>query len=615
MPAGHPGSITPEIVALLVKYLKTGCPYSTACAAASIYEGTFYDWMRLGRDATKMLATTSATSKSLSPHRLKARALYEAVKKATAEGEVRNLGLIAIAAQGTPAIKANKKKKIQAVSRVAPDWHAAAWLLERRKPHEYSLHANLRKQASDDTTDIFAEAAKLSAIMYGTMRGVPAPDGVLPKAWTTFRWTKEQLTLLDDNRRFILLDCGRGSGKTHIAICKTIIESAVKREWDDPLLFYAAPTNPQAIRVGWNRLVKMFPPQWIADVKRTEQCIETIFGSKVYVFGMDVPARAEGDQWSFGVLDECSDQKPDAFDLSIAPALTHREGACWRVGVPKRTGNGAARFREACEAARDGDGDTKSYTWPSSDVLPKHVIENFQHRLDPKDFREQFGANWETAGGGIFWAFDEEQNVKPCRYDPTRPLTIGMDFNVDPMAWVIGHRYVDRIEWLDEIFKHNTHTAECGNILWQRYQDHNGGFEFFGDASSKARHTSATTSDYAIIVNDRRFKEAPGGRNAYIADSNPPVADRFAACNAMFLNAANERRMFIDPHCRNLIADCKARAYKEGTSIPADRSGGKKGSKDIGHITDGMGYPVYACFPIELELDSGVPTVIIGKGG
>jgi hypothetical protein len=113
-----------------------------------------------------------------------------------------------------------------------------------------------------------------------------------------------------------------------------------------------------------------------------------------------------------------------------------------------------------------------------------------------------------------------------------------------------------------------------------------------GDATGRARKTSAADSDYIQIRNDNRFAD----KRVFYPNSNPLVVDRFASCNALFKNAADERRLFIHPRCEKLIADLKVRAWKEGSREPDDYG-------DIGHMTDALGYVVHLLYPISAEVE------------
>lgn len=425
--------------------------------------------------------------------------------------------------------------------------------------------------------------------------------------WVEFRPHKIQRALWKCPTRFAAVAAGRGSGKTELAKRKLVISLATPKPWKDPRYFYGAPTEGQAKRIAWDSLIDLIPDNWIAgEPNRSELRIQTIFGSELCVIGLDRPQRIEGVQWDGCVLDESCDLKPGVFDLNVLPTLLHRNGWCWRIGVPKRQGLSASEFRDFFEEAACGNNaDASAYTWPSADILTPEQLAYARQHMDSKDFREQFGAEWQTAGGGIYYAFERTYNVRPCRYDPSKPLLIASDFNVDPMCWVLGHRYEGRIEWIDEIFLRNTNTPKTLNTLWERYQTHKGGFEFYGDAAGKARQTSASLSDYQLIMKDTRFVDA--GRTVHYPLSNPPVLDRYAAMNALICNADGDRRMFVDPTCKNLIADIEACYYKPGTQDPA--AGG-----DLTHMTDAVGYCVYKLFPIRVPLLWGTPKVSVSKG-
>jgi hypothetical protein len=345
-------------------------------------------------------------------------------------------------------------------------------------------------------------------------------------------------------------------------------------------------------------LLDLIPDHWVFGGKRGhnvsygEMWVRTVFGSILYVLGLDQPARVEGVAWDGCVLDESCDLKPGVFDRSVRPALADRQGWCWRIGVPKRQGAGAREYREFCERAARGEYEQgATFTWPSADILPPEELAQARATLDPKDYAEQFEARWETAGGAIYHAFQREYNVRPCARVEGKPLVVASDFNVDPMCWCLGHRYPDRLEWFDEIFLRNSNTPATLDVLWQRYRDHRGGFEFYGDASGRQRHSSAAASDYQLILGDSRF--AAAGRSIHYPDGDPPLRDRFACTNALLCNAAGDRRMFIDPRCKRLILDLESCYYKPGTSEPGT-------GQDLGHMSDACGYAAWKLFPIRV---------------
>ncbi len=412
---------------------------------------------------------------------------------------------------------------------------------------------------------------------------------MLTPAWFDLRYHALQSQAWRSTERFVNLACGRGSGKTDLARRRVVRMLPLKKDWPDPLYFYALPTVAQAKRVAWDKLIALIPPDWVTEINKSEMFIRTRFGSTLYVLGMDKPERTEGVQWDFGVIDESSDVRPGTFARSLVPALEHRKASCWRIGVPKRYGIGAAEFKEFFDRGlQSDDNNILSLTWPSGDILTPDQLSWAQDNLDARDFDEQYGATWQSTGGGIFHAFDEVLNVSDkVNYNHSRTIVVGSDFNVNPMSWVVGHRSNTGLEIFDQLWIRNTNTMATLNTLFARYGSHVNGWEFFGDASGSARKTSASESDYLQIKGDDRFRNA----RIYYPKSNPRIANRFAACNRLMCNAKGERNLQIHPRCVNLINDLRYRTYKEGTMEPDDHG-------DMGHMSDALGYIIHRCFPI-----------------
>ena len=421
--------------------------------------------------------------------------------------------------------------------------------------------------------------------------------------WSKLKPVKIQSDLYRTPVRLPLVQAGRGSGKSEITrrrYTRAGIEKHPKT--DTPMYFYALPTYSQAKRVAWaevKKLAHQLGTGYIERISESDLCIYMTCGAQLWCVGLDKPQRIEGAQWCGGVMDECADIKPGTFDRTIEPALTHFDGWLWRIGVPKRYGIGAAEFNEHFDLGVTGsDPEMRSYHWKSAEVLAPEKLARLRNRMDERDFREQFEASREQAGGAIFYAFQDDPyetavdtNIDATvRYDPSRRITIGSDFNVSPMSWVIGHRGKDYLDIFDEISLKNTNTQETLEHLYKKHPDHKAGWDFFGDASARARKTPASSSDLIQIRHATKFER----RKVYYLKSNPPLVDRFAACNAMLRNANGRRRIRIHPRCKNLIKDLNSRAYKEGTREPNDGSG----ANSIGHMSDALGYIVSRCWPL-----------------
>lgn len=421
--------------------------------------------------------------------------------------------------------------------------------------------------------------------------------------WDQLNYHETQYSLWTCSKRVVYVPAGRASGKTEISCRRLVRYLPIKKPHPDPIYVFAGPTYQQAKRIAWRKLHRLIPQGWIKDDSTSELRIETIFGSVLLLIGLDKPERIEGIQIDGAVVDENSDIKPLVIDLSVLPTLTWRNGWLWRIGVPKRHGVGAVEFRTRYMRASANEVDEEAgFSWPSSEIVPEKMLSYARRTMNVKDFDEQFNANWQTASGGIFHSFDREYNVRPCFYKPSEPILVGSDFNVNPMCWTLCHRNGNTIEVFDEIFLRDANTRGTLDVLHNKYREHRGGFQFYGDATGKARKTSANASDYQQIMNDARFMAL--GRTVHYLNSNPLKADRFATTNNRLCDGTGTRNVFVDPLCKHLISDFENRSFKPNSSDPDD-------SGDVGHPSDSIGYLLNRLFPLTSILTTITPTVVI----
>jgi len=422
--------------------------------------------------------------------------------------------------------------------------------------------------------------------------------------WKPLRYHPVQAQLWQYGGRFAAVVAGRRSGKTEICQRKLILQLPLPKPWPDPLYFYVLPTHQQAKRVAWDQIISKIPKSWIVPkygINKSDMCIRTVFGSKLYILGADKPERLEGVGTDMIIVDESSDQRPGLYSRTIRPMLVDRNGVCYRIGVPKRFGIGREEFRDFFNRGVDGRDGIASFHWKSIEVMPEEEIELARSQTDPLDFEEQYEAQWRDVGSDVYYNFTTV-NVRDdagVEYNPICEICVGCDFNVDPMCWTLGHWIDGKLYIFDEIFLRGTNTQSTLDYLHQRYPYHIAGWKFFGDATSRARKTSASKSDYITIKNDERF----GNKRVYFPQRNPNVQDRIAAVNAGFKNAKGDIRIYINYKCKKLINDLNSVAYKEGTSEIEDYRG-----SDIGHMSDAFGYKVFSLMPIRLQQEV-VPAV------
>jgi len=393
---------------------------------------------------------------------------------------------------------------------------------------------------------------------------------------------------------------GRRSGKTEIAKRKVVRALAIKKPWPDPHYFCAAPTRDQAKRIYWNDLKAMIPKKWIAEIRETDLCIKTKFGSDVWVVGLDKPQRIEGTPWDGGVLDEYANMRASAWTENVRPALSDRQGWCWFIGVPE----GLNHYKDLADLAeRDDSKDWGLYAWFSSDILPPEEVEAARGDLDPRTFRQEYEGSFEGATGRVYYAYSQQRhNDKGVELNPNLPIIASCDFNINPCVWVLLQSDGRDIAVFDEIVLYGTNTAEMGARLISLFGDHEPGIEVYGDAAGSYGSTTGS-SDYAIMAGldytDREGKTTFPLRDLNIQKANPRVKDRVNAVNHMFLNARGESHVFIHPRCKTLIRDLNTVVWRENTSDIDKRD------NDRTHASDALGYYIAKEFPLKVLRASG----------
>jgi hypothetical protein len=125
---GRKDKITPEVTERLTSVLAQGNYVETACAYAGISKAAFYYWLA---EAQK----PNARKKYLE--------FLDAIEKARAVAEMRNLQVVQQAGQGKPGNSETGEKGIE------PDWRASAWFLERAYPKKWGRHERVELSGTD----------------------------------------------------------------------------------------------------------------------------------------------------------------------------------------------------------------------------------------------------------------------------------------------------------------------------------------------------------------------------------------------------------------------------------------------------------------------------------
>jgi hypothetical protein len=393
-------------------------------------------------------------------------------------------------------------------------------------------------------------------------------------------FSPEHHQVLQCDRRFVVLVAGRRWGKTTLGLWRLVVHAASA---PGRLCYYLAPTERQAKEIAWRTLKEIVSPAMRRCTRESDLEIELLNGSRIKLHG---PNSLRGCGLDFVVLDEYADMCPTIWEEVVWPMLSDREGQALFIGTPKGLNHFYQLYLDAQSRPHWA---TFHFRTEQGGCISATELALLRSGMDRKRYAQELEASFEIQQGRIYHAFSRELNVTPLTMIPGVPVMVGMDFNVSLMTAVAAQRAGEQCHILAEILLPNSNTQEMMKELNHRYKCTG---VVHPDPSGVARKTSAPVgqTDFTII------REAGWP----VFETKPyPWIDRINTVNTMLCNAKDERRLFIDPTCKNLIRALDGFTYKEGTNIPDKASGYQ-------HISDALGYLMMGAFSmIRHELKFG----------
>jgi hypothetical protein len=176
-----------------------------------------------------------------------------------------------------------------------------------------------------------------------------------------------------------------------------------------------------------------------------------------------------------------------------------------------------------------------------------------------------------------------EGNVDESVVDTGGDIYVGQDFNVNPMASVLGNRVVDELHVFDSLELPVSNTAEVAEIVKGKYPGRR--IIFCPDPAGNQRSTKTTIvgqTDFTILRDAGFEVRAPA--------AHPAVVDRVNNAQEMLLKDGR-RRVRISPKALTLITALANLTYREGSNAPDKKSG-------FDHSADAFGYLLWQEFNV-----------------
>jgi len=410
---------------------------------------------------------------------------------------------------------------------------------------------------------------------------------------------------------------GFGSGKTFVACNKGIFLSQIHAGL--PGIIVSPTFRMMNITVLPTMFDDVLDPMGIAHLckwRSSDKILTLPWGSTIIFASAEKPDRLRGPNLCWGIMDEATIfDKFNAAYVSVNTRLRHPKATrfpetgkpLFHLGI---TGTPEGRLDEVYERFIGGpERDEQRERWRhSTQTIQSASMDNpglDQSFIDElfnivsEDMRDAhiFGKYIDLSAGRAYYSFNEQQNVRSeAKYDPTLPLRVSFDFNVDPMLCTIhqvrGSRLVMTI---DEIHLRRSNTPNVCREIIKRYGrnglDHRGRIIIYGDATGG--RTTADRSDYDVILEylgnyfglDRLQKKVP--------NVNPSHQRRLHSVNAMLRNSQGSVCLIVHPRCKKLIRDLKLQAMDGVSKHKKQEIEGET----LGHASDTLDYIIDKEFP------------------
>jgi len=398
-----------------------------------------------------------------------------------------------------------------------------------------------------------------------------------------FKVYKHQNLFIRSKAKYPALVCGYGAGKTTALVLMAMRQAGLN---PSKTILLAEPTYPMIKDVLQPTLEKLLKEAgWDYSYSASDLRYTVRWGNgyaDLILRSAENYRRWAGLNLASGGIDEADLLKDDSAWMMLLSRL--RDGNSLQAFITTTPEGFGWVYSNWKENPKEGYELTQGRTVDNRS-LPVEFIKSLKQNYDIQlqkayldgEFCHIFGSQQ------TYYCFNRVNNVKENKYNPTLPIRIGNDQNVDPMCSVLWQKYdtTPKIRVFDEIvIRHGggneLMTERMCNEIKARYP--NKEYMMYPDASSLQRRTSSRRTDFQIM------KDC--GMNIIMDRRNPMVVDRVNCVNKAM------ESLIIDPSCQVMIRDLERVINKEGTR-DIDKT-----NKELTHISDALGYSLVKVFPL-----------------
>ena len=213
-----------------------------------------------------------------------------------------------------------------------------------------------------------------------------------------------QRPVLDDPRRFKVLNCGRRWGKTMVG-AKAVVTNAQK---PDLTIWWVAPTY-RIVKRGYAEVLKQLPPQMLThdpppdtnfDAGRSV-ILKLKNGSRIEFYSATMPESMLGASVDYVVVDEAATMKPNIWHQIISPTLIDRLGRALMISTPRGLN---WFYLEWLKGQDPSEPDHASWTFTSYDNphLPPGEVQRMAAGMPQLEEDQEILAKFLAPGSSVF---------------------------------------------------------------------------------------------------------------------------------------------------------------------------------------------------------------------
>ncbi len=226
-------------------------------------------------------------------------------------------------------------------------------------------------------------------------------------AYAPFAYQRE---FHDSPARWRIALGGRRSGKS-LAALQELTRHALTMPRANA--WWVSPTVADAHDVGW----EMFKEELIDDLRplvsatnEVRMSVQFRNGSRITFKGAESERQLLGRSLTFVVLDEVARIEKSRWTRSIRPALADRRGRAVMCSTP----NGMNWIHDLWQFAVDKPNWAR-FHWPSwvNPILAPEELEDAKATLDPREWQQEFAAEFVTRAGQVYPDFSDANIVPP----------------------------------------------------------------------------------------------------------------------------------------------------------------------------------------------------------